>query len=69
MTPDAFRRYGHELIELIAAYRERSARGELPVLARTRPGELRSALPADPPEQGEPMSDILADLSNRILPG
>lgn len=69
MTPEQFRRYGHELIDLIADYRERSARGELPVLARTRPGDLRRALPAEPPERAESMEAILTDLTRRILPG
>ncbi len=68
MTPEEFRRYGHELIELIADYREHSARGELPVLACSRPGELRRSLPAEPPQQAEPMTAILADLTSRILP-
>ena len=40
MTPEEFRRAGHELIDWIADYRERVARGEFPVMARTAPGAL-----------------------------
>jgi aromatic-L-amino-acid decarboxylase len=39
------------------------------VLSRLRPGELRAALPASPPERGEPLADILADVDRQILPG
>ena len=45
MTPEEFRRAGHELIDWIADYRERVARGEFPVMSRTAPGALRDALP------------------------
>ena len=43
MTPEEFRRAGHELIDWIADYRERVTRGEFPVMARTAPGALRDA--------------------------
>ena len=46
---EEFRRAGHELIDWIADYRARVARGEFPVMARTAPGALRDALPKDPP--------------------
>ncbi len=40
-----------------------------PVLSRQRPGELRAALPPSPPDQGEPLDAILADVEGRIAPG
>ena len=40
MTPEEFRRAGHELIDWIADYRERVARAEFPVMARTTPGAI-----------------------------
>jgi aromatic-L-amino-acid decarboxylase len=43
MTPDAFRRYGHELVEWVAAYMERV--GELPIVSVVQPGEIRDRLP------------------------
>ena len=69
MTPDAFRLAGHALVEWIADYRERLARGDLPVQARVRPGEIIAALPSAAPEQPEPFDDILRDLDALIAPG
>ena len=43
--------------------------GELPVAARVEPGAVRAALPASPPEQGEPFEALLRDLDDLILPG
>ena len=36
---------------------------------RSSPGELRSRLPASPPEQGEPFAAVLRDLDEVLLPG
>ena len=44
MTPEEFRRAGHELIDWVADYRERVARMEFPVMARTTPGALRDGI-------------------------
>ena len=41
---------------------------ERPVLAQARPGELRAALPAHPPEHGEPFAAVLDDLDALVLP-
>src|SRR6187397_2038607 len=60
MTPEEFRRAGHELIDWIADYRER--------VARTAPGALRDALPKSPPQAGEPFEAIRRDLDELILP-
>jgi aromatic-L-amino-acid decarboxylase len=68
MTPDEFRKAGHELVDWIADYRERVQRGEFPVMARTAPGGLRDALPRHPPERGESFDAIRADLDALILP-
>ena len=40
MTPEEFRRAGHELVDWIADYRERVARAEFPVMARNVPGRV-----------------------------
>ena len=68
MTPDEFRRAGHALVEWIAAYRERLARGDLPVQAQTKPGDLIASLPSAAPESPEPFDDILRDLDALIVP-
>jgi aromatic-L-amino-acid/L-tryptophan decarboxylase len=67
MTPDEFRKYGHQLIDWIANYRETLA--TRPVIASTEPGEVRSALPAEPPLAPEPFDAVVADLDAIILPG
>ena len=49
VSPEEFRRYGHELIDWLADYHESLA--DRPVMAKTRPGEIRDALPSAPPER------------------
>jgi aromatic-L-amino-acid decarboxylase len=68
MTPEEFRRAGHELVDWIADYRERVARMEFPVMARTVPGSLRDALPRSPPQSPEHFAAIRRDLDELILP-
>ncbi len=63
----SFREDGHAAVEWAADYLERV--GELPVLAQVKPGDIRSRLPASPPEQGEPFSAVLRDLDEILLPG
>jgi aromatic-L-amino-acid decarboxylase len=41
----------------------------MPVLAQVQPGDIAAALPAHPPEQGEPLAAILADVDRVIVPG
>ncbi|WP_322822143.1 pyridoxal phosphate-dependent decarboxylase family protein [Chloroflexus sp.] len=67
MQPDEFRRFGYQIIDMIADYRATIA--QRPVWSQLRPGELRSQLPANPPEHPEPATDILADIERLIIPG
>jgi aromatic-L-amino-acid decarboxylase len=67
MDPAAFRRYAHQAVEWIAEFLEHPER--YPVLAQVEPGQIRSALPARPPERPEPMSEILNDFERTIVPG
>ena len=66
MPADEFRRYGHEIVDWIADYFERIE--GLPVLAQIEPGDLKAQLPASPPEKGESMEAILADVDRLIVP-
>jgi aromatic-L-amino-acid decarboxylase len=63
----SIREDGAAALEWVARYLERV--GELPVLAQVEPGEIRSRLPASPPEQAEPFSAVLRDLDEVVLPG
>jgi aromatic-L-amino-acid/L-tryptophan decarboxylase len=67
VTPEEFRKFGHQLIDWIADYRTRAA--ELPVMSRSAPGEIRAQLPAGAPEQPEAFETILQDLDRIVLPG
>src|ERR1035438_4601421 len=67
MTPEEFRRLGYQIVDRIADYRATVA--ARPVMARTAPGEIKAALPADPPQSPEPFDAILADLDRIVMPG
>ena len=67
MTPDEFRRYGHAVVDWIAEYQSRVE--SFPVLSPVKPGEVRAALPPDPPQQGEDFETFLKDVDRVILPG
>src|SRR5689334_4565683 len=66
MSPDEFRRYGHQVVDWIAEYLAHPER--YPVLPKIQPGELADALPRRGPKQGEPMQTILQDFENQIVP-
>jgi aromatic-L-amino-acid decarboxylase len=67
MTPDEFRRHGHEVVEWVASYMERV--GDLPIASTVQPGEIRARLPPAAPEQPEPFAELLRDLDEIVLPG
>ena len=66
MSAAEFRRFGHEIVDWIANYFEHIE--ELPVLAQIEPGDLKAQLPVAPPDQGESMETILADVDRLIVP-
>ncbi len=66
MDPEAFRRFGADVIERIATYLEHPERW--PVLPALEPGDVRARLPAEAPRRGEPMQAILDDFDRLILP-
>lgn len=67
MTPEQFRQHGHQLIDLIADYRQNIA--QRPVMAQVEPGYLKAALPGAAPQQGEPFDAILQDVDQLLMPG
>jgi aromatic-L-amino-acid decarboxylase len=67
MTAEQFRQHGKEVVDWIADYYGRIE--SLPVLSQVLPGEIRQALPADPPQRGEAFESLLKDIDRVILPG
>ncbi|MGC9974989.1 MAG: aminotransferase class V-fold PLP-dependent enzyme [Gaiellaceae bacterium] len=63
----SFRESAQAASEWVASFLERLP--DLPVLAQVEPGEVRSQLPAQAPEQGEPFAAVLDDLERILLPG
>ncbi len=63
----SFREDGVAAVDWVASYLERVE--SLPVLAQVAPGDIRAALPASAPEEGEPFADVLRDLDSILLPG
>jgi len=66
MPPEEFRRYGHQLVDWIADFLTHI--DEHPVSSAIKPDELRAQLPKAPPQTGEPMHEILADVDRLIMP-
>jgi aromatic-L-amino-acid decarboxylase len=69
MDSEEFRRLGHEVIDWIADYRARTARGEFPVMSRVAPGAVRAALPQTPPAEPQSLDGLPDELTSLILPG
>lgn len=75
LTPDDFRKLGHQMVDWVANYMQRVE--SLPVLSQVNPGDILAKLPEHPPEQGlgqsaTPVDDwhaIFDDLNDIILPG
>jgi len=66
LSPDEFRRYGHEVVDWIANYLDTVQ--DFPVLPDMQPGDLIDRLPARGPDKGESMDQILADFRSEIVP-
>jgi aromatic-L-amino-acid decarboxylase len=65
--PEEFRKQLHELADWIADFREHIE--ELRVAPDDKPGAIRTQLPAQGPEEGEPFEKILSDINRLIVPG
>ncbi len=66
LPADEFRSAMHRVADLVADYLE--GVGDRPVLPAVKPGEVRSVLPAAPPEAPEPLDTILDDYLRVIEP-
>lgn len=67
MPSGDFRKYGHELVDMMADYFENIE--NYPVLSKVKPGDIKKQLPASAPETGEEFQEILKDVEKVIMPG
>jgi aromatic-L-amino-acid decarboxylase len=67
MTPEEFRVEGKAVIDWIADYW--ASIEDHPVLSQVEPGWVAGQLPDSPPEAGEEMSAMMADVDRIVLPG
>ena len=67
MSAEELRRAGYALIDWIIDYHERIE--DFPVLSQVAPGDVRTQLPATPPQHGESFDVVMADVERIILPG
>ena len=68
MDKETFRQFGHKMVDWIADYIEESVE-DYEVKSPVSPGEIKTQLPASPPQKGEYMEDIWEDFQNIIMPG
>lgn len=67
LSPESFRRYGHEVVDWIADYLD--GVGNLPAFPSVRPGQIQDALPGSPSAEPESLDAILRDFREILLPG
>ena len=67
IPPESFRQHLHQLADWIADYRENIE--QLSVAPNDGPGMIAKKLSSQPPEIGEPIEQILADVDRAIVPG
>jgi len=67
MTPEEFRKAGHQLIDWVADFRAGIA--ERPVMAQVEPGAIKAELPTAPPDEPAAFDQILQDVEQLLVPG
>ncbi len=67
ISPEEFRAAAHAAVDWIADYLEHPER--YPVKSRAGSGDIRNALPASPPKNGETLEAMLNDFHRTIVPG
>src|SRR5690242_20444528 len=66
MSPEEFRKAGHQVVDWLADYLSHPDR--YPVLSRNHPGQLIDALPPSGPETGDCWEQIFADFERHSVP-
>jgi aromatic-L-amino-acid decarboxylase len=67
IAPERFRESAYRAVDWISDYLEHVDR--YPVLAQTKPGEIRSKLPKSPPDKPESLDVVASDFEKIVLPG
>ncbi|MBE0650872.1 MAG: amino acid decarboxylase [Bacteroidales bacterium] len=67
MPVEEFRKYGYQVVDWIADYLKNVEK--YPVLSQINPGDVKSKIPAQPPQQGESFDKIIKDVDEIIMPG
>jgi aromatic-L-amino-acid decarboxylase len=67
VEPEIFQKNAQDVVNWIAQYLENM--DNYPVLAQTKPGEIKSQLPKSPPQKPESFDQILSDFDQIIIPG
>ena len=67
MSPQEFRKYGHEFIDWMAEYMEQVEK--YPVKSQVKPGEIRNQIPNTIPINGTSLDIIFKDFKDKIIPG
>jgi aromatic-L-amino-acid decarboxylase len=64
---EEFRKSAHQIVDWMADYFEKIE--DYPVKSKVAPGEIYENLPDSAPVQSEPISDIMKDFQEIIMPG
>jgi hypothetical protein len=67
VTPEEFKRHGHELIDWIADYVENIEQQR--VTSEVRPGDVRAQLDEHPPATPDGFDAVMADTNEVVVPG
>jgi aromatic-L-amino-acid decarboxylase len=67
MSPEEFRRFGHQLIDWISDFH--AGAGARSVMAAVAPGAVKALLPKEAPIEPEPMDVVLRDFAQIVPPG
>jgi aromatic-L-amino-acid decarboxylase len=67
LNQQAFQKFAYQSVDWVAHYLENM--DQYPVLAQTKPGEIKSRLPKSPPEEAESFDHIFSDFDQIIIPG
>ena len=66
-SAEDFKKAGYKVVDWLCDYMKGVEK--FPVMAQTKPGEIKEKIPTSPPEGAESMEEIFRDFQNIVLPG